>query len=97
MIIGDITYYALQGTAERRLVRTPDFDSGLRCPRHAAYPDYLSIWRPTNGPGFCAVAGDKVANRALNRELTLAEFCARYSDMDERTIAAIEAQDALPA
>ncbi len=91
MIIGDITYY---GFSKRRLVRMPDFDSGLPEPGHAPYPDYLSIWRATNGPGFCAVAGAKVANAALRRELTLAEFCARYSDIDATTIAAIKAQDA---
>ncbi len=94
MIIGDITYY---GLSKRRLVRTPDFDTGLPEPRHAAYPGYLSIWRATNGRGFAAIAGAKVANAALRQELTLAEFCARYSDMDACTIAAIKAQDAVPA
>ncbi len=99
MIIGDITYYApkysrkqLKRGEEQRLVRTSDFDSGVGCPRHSAYPDHLSIWRATNGRGFCAIAGNKVANYALNRGMTLSEFCARYSDMDATTIAAIKAQ-----
>lgn len=101
MIIGDITYYQMKFSRkhgmEQRLMRMPDFDTGLPEPGHAPYPDYLSIWRGSNGPGFCAIAGDKVANAALRRELTLSEFCSRYSDMDAKTIAAIKAQDAVAA
>lgn len=97
MLIGDITYYVVTYFPEHRpepyLVRSSDFDTGLPAPRHAAYPDYLSIWRASNGSGFCALPGRYVASAASQRHLTLAEFCARYSDMGDSLIASIKAQE----
>ena len=96
MIIGDITYYALEQHRahgkEPRLVRTPDFDPAMPRPTRVPYADYLSVWRATNGVGFCALPGSKVYAAACRYHMTLPEYLACHSDMDARTIAAIKTQ-----
>lgn len=100
MIIGDLTYYELKfvraNGREQCLVRTSDFDPDMPCPSHAPFRNYLVIWRATDAGLFRAIPGDQVANYALQRELTLGEFCERYGNMDAATISAIKRQDEEP-
>lgn len=93
MIHGDIKYYRLIAQKKRRLIPARAFSSGVPCPDHAPFPDYLAIWQERNGAGFCVIAGATVANYALRQHMTIAELCAAHSDMGDSLISAIKAQE----
>ena len=97
MKIGNTNYYVIACAPARcmgeYLAHTPNFDSNVPCPNYPTAVDSISIWRAKKGRGFRALSGPYVTSFAAQHHLTLTELCARYSDMDARTIAAIKAQE----
>lgn len=93
--IGDISYYRLTTEHPMRqfLVWTPYQHTGVRCPISAWRDDHLSIWKETNGFGFCAIAGSKVAAAAIFHRMSLAEYVYYYSSAGDSIIAAIKIQE----
>lgn len=94
--IGDISYYRLSSAEhymQQFLVRIPYCRSGVRCPISAWREDHLSIWQETNGLGFCAIAGRKVAAAVLFHRMSLAEYVYYYSGVNDSIIAAIKIQE----
>ena len=94
-LIGDVTHYQLTGSihGKQRLICSLAYSTGVPRPREALWGNYLTIWRATNGVGFCARPGFRVVNAAIRHDMTLAEFCAEYSDMHESIVAAIKASE----
>ena len=92
-LIGDTMYYQLTDSApmKQRLVCVLEYSTGTRRPCQSLHGDYLTIWRATNGVGFCVRAGFQVVNATIRHDMSLAQFCSKYSDMRKSTICDIEA------